>query len=66
MKFEILQIVSPSEDVKFSNVRGTLFKEIQYADSEAKIFLILCPPFENSTTRTTILIMELFELHTYM
>ena len=32
IKFEILQIVSPSEDVKFSNVR-TLFKEIRYSDN---------------------------------
>ena len=37
VRFEILQIMSPPEDVKFSNVRGHLFKEIRYTRSRRKI-----------------------------
>jgi hypothetical protein len=34
IKFEILQIVSPSEDVKFSNVRGLYLRKYGIQDVE--------------------------------
>ena len=42
IKFEILQIVSPSEDVKFSNVRGLYLRKY----GMPTVFLLAQPDFQ--------------------